>query len=125
MMIILALSKRMWFSNNRRNWRFHAQAFSVFVVSETGRARLPRVDYDYNNKRGFDKAICYQEDIDFSDLFQRMKQEYGTDRITIQSGGMLNTALVRNGLIDYHLVVIASVLWDYNTSIFDPIFYYL
>ncbi|MCK5344759.1 MAG: dihydrofolate reductase family protein [Candidatus Heimdallarchaeota archaeon] len=55
-------------------------------------------------------VISYQEEIDFQDLFQRMKQEHGADRITIQSGGMLNAALVCNGLIDHLIIVIAPLL---------------
>ena len=66
--------------------------------------------HDLQNKMDNLTVISYQEEIDFPDLFQRMKQKHGADRITIQSGGMLNAALVRNGLIDHLLIVIAPLL---------------
>jgi 2,5-diamino-6-(ribosylamino)-4(3H)-pyrimidinone 5'-phosphate reductase len=56
------------------------------------------------------KVIHYREEIDFSDLFQRMKLKHGVERITIQSGGMLNATLVRDGLIDHLLIIIAPLL---------------
>ncbi len=56
------------------------------------------------------KVISYQEDVDFSDLFQRMYQEHGAERITIQSGGELNAVFVRAGLIDHLLIVVAPLL---------------
>ena len=55
-------------------------------------------------------VIHYREEIDFSNLFQRMKLGHGVERITIQSGGMLNATLVRNGLIDHLLIIIAPLL---------------
>ena len=61
-------------------------------------------------------VIHYREEIDFSDLFQRMYQEHGVQRITIQSGGMLNAVLVRNGLIDHLLIVIAPLLIGGKTT---------
>jgi len=61
-------------------------------------------------------VIHYREEIDFSDLFQRMHQDHGVERITIQSGGMLNAVLVRNGLIDHLLIVIAPLLIGGKTT---------
>ncbi len=55
-------------------------------------------------------VIPYQDDIDFSDLFQRMYQEHGAERITIQSGGELNAIFVRAGLVDHLLIVVAPLL---------------
>jgi len=66
--------------------------------------------HDLQNKIDNLTVISYQDEIDLPDLFQRMKQKHSADRITIQSGGMLNAALVRNGLIDHLLIVIAPLL---------------
>ncbi|MBN1256196.1 MAG: dihydrofolate reductase family protein [Planctomycetes bacterium] len=55
-------------------------------------------------------VIHYAEEIAFLDLFQRMKHDYGAERITIQSGGTLNAVLVRHGLIDHLLLVVAPLL---------------
>ena len=55
-------------------------------------------------------VIHYQEDVDFHDLFRRMRRDHGAKRITIQSGGTLNAPLVRGGLIDHLLIVVAPLL---------------
>ncbi|MBI4276529.1 dihydrofolate reductase family protein [Candidatus Uhrbacteria bacterium] len=54
--------------------------------------------------------VQYHDTINFADLFLQLKEEYGADRITIQSGGSLNTTLVRDGLVDRILFVIAPAL---------------
>jgi len=43
-------------------------------------------------------------------LFTRLKEEFGIDRITIQSGGTMNGRLLREGLIDHVSVVVAPLL---------------
>lgn len=55
-------------------------------------------------------VIFYEEEVDFIDLFKRLKSEYGVDRVTIQTGGSLNSVLLRKGLVDHVSVVIAPVL---------------
>ncbi len=56
------------------------------------------------------RVISYRGKIDFLDLFQKMYREYGAERITVQSGGTLNAVLVRSGLIDHLLLVVAPLL---------------
>ncbi len=56
------------------------------------------------------EIIHYQGEIDFTDLFRRLKEDCGVDRITVQSGGTLNAVLLREGLIDKVSVVIAPCL---------------
>lgn len=55
-------------------------------------------------------VIKYNKRIDFIDLFKRLKREYGAEKITIQSGGTLNSILLRNNLIDKVSIVIAPCL---------------
>jgi len=43
-------------------------------------------------------------------MMKKLKQEYGVDRLTVQTGGTLNTIFVREGLIDHISLVIAPVL---------------
>lgn len=63
------------------------------------------------------EVINYQDNIDFVDLFKRLKKDYGAKQITVQSGGTLNTTLVRNGLIDRVLLVVApALIGGKNTS---------
>ena len=61
-------------------------------------------------------VIHYPEKVDFADLFGKMKQDYGAKRITIQSGGTLNAALVRAGLVDHILLVVAPLLVGGKTT---------
>jgi 2,5-diamino-6-(ribosylamino)-4(3H)-pyrimidinone 5'-phosphate reductase len=56
------------------------------------------------------KIIKYEGEIDFVDLFQKLKKEHGVDRLTIQSGGTLNAVLLRKGLIDKLSVVVTPCL---------------
>lgn len=45
-----------------------------------------------------------------SNLLKDLKEKYGVSRITIQSGGTLNGAFLRENLIDYVNIVIAPLL---------------
>lgn len=56
------------------------------------------------------ELLYYQKEIDFEDLFKKLRQKYKLDRVTIQSGGTLNAILVRKGLIDRASFVIAPAL---------------
>ncbi len=56
------------------------------------------------------KIVYYEKQIDFKDLFRKFKQDFGIDRITIQSGGTMNSILLRNGLIDKLSVVVVPCL---------------
>lgn len=58
----------------------------------------------------------YAEKIDFADAFRKLK-DLGCDRLTIQSGGTLNSELVREGLIDHlRLVVAPAIIGGKGTS---------
>lgn len=50
----------------------------------------------------------YDNEIDFEDLLDKAS-EWGAARLTIQSGGTLNTQFLRHGLIDRISIVIAPV----------------
>ncbi len=52
----------------------------------------------------------YYETIDFTHLFSRLKHDFGAARMTIQSGGGLNATLVREGLLDRVVLVVAPAL---------------
>jgi len=56
------------------------------------------------------KIIQYDTEIDFKDLFLKLKNEFQIDKITVQTGGTLNAVLLRLGLIDYVSVVVAPCL---------------
>lgn len=70
-------------------------------------------------KKNFDNihVLEYQERINFGNFFSKLKQQFGAERLTIQSGGTLNTTLVREGLIDRVLLVVApALIGGKNTS---------
>lgn len=63
------------------------------------------------------EIIYYQETIDFPDALRQLKEKYNINKITIQSGGTLNTIFIREKLIDkLSLVVAPALIWWINTT---------
>jgi len=56
------------------------------------------------------EVIKYSEQIDFLALFTQLKQKYGIEKMTVQSGGTMNSILIRQGLIDHLSIVVAPVI---------------
>ncbi len=56
------------------------------------------------------EVIYYPKKINFSDLFFKLKRDFGAKRLTIQSGGTLNAVLLREKLIDRISLVVAPAL---------------
>lgn len=56
------------------------------------------------------EIISYENEINFTDLFEKLNSVYGIERITIQSGGDLNSEFVRQGLVDEVSIVVAPCL---------------
>ena len=54
--------------------------------------------------------IYYDDKIDFVDLFKQLKIKHGINTMTIQTGGTLNSVLLRKNLIDRLSIVIAPAL---------------
>ena len=54
--------------------------------------------------------IILQDSLSLSYAFERLKKEYGCERLTIQSGGTVNGLLLREKLIDFMDIVVAPVL---------------
>ena len=54
--------------------------------------------------------IIYQEELSLGGLLEKLKTEYGCERITIQSGGTLNGIFLREKLFDDLDIVVAPVL---------------
>ena len=55
-------------------------------------------------------SVIYQEHPSLPAALARLRAEHGCERLTIQSGGTLNAALVREGLVDFVDVVVAPLL---------------
>lgn len=77
----------------------------LFLV--TTNEKHPAFNFSENQKL---KIIYYPGKINFIDLFERFKSEYGIEKITIQSGGTLNMEFLRNKLIDHVSFVFAPCL---------------
>ncbi len=56
------------------------------------------------------EIIYYDGDIDFTDLLMKLKKQNGIGRITIESGGTLNSIFLRHGLIDHVKIVVAPLI---------------
>ena len=54
--------------------------------------------------------IIYQKQLSLSDALAKLKTEFGCERLTIQSGGTLNSLFLREKLFDYIDIVVAPVL---------------
>ncbi|MBR3392813.1 MAG: dihydrofolate reductase family protein [Firmicutes bacterium] len=54
--------------------------------------------------------ILFQEKLSLTDALAILKERFGCERLTIQSGGTLNSLFLREKLFDYVDVVIAPVL---------------
>jgi 2,5-diamino-6-(ribosylamino)-4(3H)-pyrimidinone 5'-phosphate reductase len=61
------------------------------------------------------EILSYENKIDFRDLFQKLKSK-GADRVTVQSGGEMNTELMRGGLIDFVSLVVAPIAVGGNNT---------
>ena len=66
--------------------------------------------FDLQSQYGNIRILFYENEIDFMDIFKRFKEEFGIERVTIQTGGTLNARLLRMGLVDYVSLVIAPCL---------------
>lgn len=54
--------------------------------------------------------VMLQPKVSLSKSLQKLKYEYGCDRLTVQTGGTLNSLFLREKLIDYIDIVVAPVL---------------
>ncbi|NBS41502.1 deaminase [bacterium] len=61
-------------------------------------------------------VILSEGELNFSELFARLKNEFGVERMTIQSGGTMNAALLREGLVDHVSLVVAPLFVGGSTT---------
>lgn len=54
--------------------------------------------------------ILYQDTPSLEEMLQELKSRFGCERITIQTGGILNGAFLREKLLDYVDIIVAPVL---------------
>ena len=75
------------------------------LVILTSNKRHPAYDVTEDNLH-----VIYQEQLSLIDALNNLKQEYGCERLTIQSGGTVNGLFLRTKLIDYVDIIVAPVL---------------
>ncbi len=54
--------------------------------------------------------ILYQDELSLAEALSELKNTYGCERLTIQSGGTVNGLFLRKKLFDYVDIVVAPVL---------------
>lgn len=73
----------------------------------TNNPKHPAFQFDDCDKL---KIIFYDKKIDFENLFIKLREECDVKKMTIQSGGSMNSYLLRHGLIDHLSLVVAPCL---------------
>jgi len=86
---------------------YFAKRSQRFILITTN-ARHPA--FKLKDKHPTIHILLYEGRVDFTHVFRKFKQEFGIERITIQTGGTLNAKLLRLGLIDRISLVIAPCL---------------
>jgi 2,5-diamino-6-(ribosylamino)-4(3H)-pyrimidinone 5'-phosphate reductase len=63
------------------------------------------------------RILYYNNGIDFKDMFTQFKEKYKIEKITVQTGGTLNSIFLRNELIDkVSIVVVPALVGGRDTS---------
>jgi 2,5-diamino-6-(ribosylamino)-4(3H)-pyrimidinone 5'-phosphate reductase len=72
--------------------------------------------FRYKNAENL-QIIYYKNEIDFLDLFKQLKCKYNIEKMTLQTGGTLNSIILRNKLIDKISIIVApALIGGENTS---------
>ena len=80
-------------------------ALSKEFVLVTSNAKHPAYNIVQENLH-----IIYQRELSLKHALEKLKSDYGCERITVQTGGTLNGLLLREKLFDYIDIVVAPVL---------------
>ncbi len=78
---------------------------TLFLVTDNKSHPAYKLIDKFNNLK-----ILYYNKIELVKMMEDLKENYGVERITIQSGGTLNCEFLRKNLIDYVNIVIAPIL---------------
>lgn len=82
------------------------KARELFIVTTNQDHPVFQIKDDFPNVH----VLKHELEISFEDLFAELKEKYGVDKLTVESGGTMNAILVRKGLIDRILIVVAPML---------------
>lgn len=84
--------------------RYFCARSKEFVLATTNKEH-PALQVEEPNLH----IIC-QDKLDLNDMLHQLKENYGCERITIQTGGTLNGMFLREKLFDYVDIVVAPLL---------------
>ncbi|MDO5139056.1 MAG: dihydrofolate reductase family protein [Oscillospiraceae bacterium] len=87
-----------------RGVRYFCALSQTFVLITSNREH-PAFSVNEDNLR-----IIYQEQQNLAAALERLREEYGCERLTVQSGGTVNSLFLRNKLLDFVDIVVAPVL---------------
>jgi 2,5-diamino-6-(ribosylamino)-4(3H)-pyrimidinone 5'-phosphate reductase len=92
---------------NENGLRYLAQRVGkLFIVTDNPAHPAYAARSSYDNL----EIIFYPQVIDLADLLVKVRQTFGIEHLVIESGGTLNAAFVRQGLIDHVVVIVAPLL---------------
>lgn len=98
------------FHLNEHGVRFFCELSKQFVLITTN------PDHPAFRVNAENLGIILQEELCLEKALVKLKEEYGCDRITIQSGGTVNGLFLREKLFDYADIVVAPVLVGGKTT---------
>jgi len=78
----------------------------LFIVTNNPK----HIGFELKSRHKNLEMIYYETEIDFVDLLVRLKKSHKIDKITIESGGTLNSVFFRNGLVDHVKIVVAPLI---------------
>ena len=85
----------------------------LFIVTNN----LGHPAFDLRSKHKNLEIIYHENEIDCADLLMELKKKHNIEKITIESGGTLNSVFFRSGLVDHVKIVVAPlIVGGKNTS---------
>ena len=78
----------------------------LFVVTNNPNHPAFEMKSKYRNL----ETIFYETEIDFADLLVKIRKNYKIEKVTIESGGTLNSVFFRDCLIDHVKIVVAPLI---------------
>jgi len=78
----------------------------LFIVTNN----LEHPAFELRSKHKNLETIYHENEIDCADLLVELKKNHNIEKITVESGGTLNSVFFRNGLIDHMKIVVAPLI---------------
>ncbi len=92
---------------NEKGCEYFARRSQAFYLVTTNKAHPA---FTLQQKYPNIHILFYKNKVDFTDVFRRFKEEFGIEKVTVQTGGTINAELLRLGLIDRVSIVVAPCL---------------